>query len=366
VAAVTLRRLSKRYRSDGRAALDGVSLDIRDGELFVVVGPSGSGKTTLLRCIAGLEEMAAGEVLLGARDVTRAPPAERDVAMVFQTQALYPHLTVRGNIAFGLEVRRMPRPDIARRVETAAKRLRLDAVLDRYPAQLSGGERQRVALGRAMVREPQAFLLDEPLASLEPTLRDALRAELLELHRALGATMLYVTHDQAEAMALGQRIAILDEGRVRQLGTPAELYQRPANVFVARFLGSPGMNILTGHAQGAHAGAGEAAGAGAGMGVVDCGAWSVPVPLERYEGEIHLGVRPEHISLVAPDQGLGPADVRVVEPLGADTLVRLDAGDQKLVARVPGIPDWRPGDRVGVKLDRQKLHLFDAAGERIR
>jgi len=355
VASVTLRRLAKRYDPEGRPALEDMSLEVHDGEFFVLLGPSGCGKTTVLRCIAGLEEPSAGEILIGERDVTRLDPAARDVAMVFQTYALYPHLTVRRNIAFGLEVRRVPAAEIARRVQQAADRLGLGPLLDRRPAALSGGERQRVALGRALVREPQVFLFDEPLSHLEPTLRGELRGELLELHRALRATVVYVTHDQIEAMAMGQRIAVLEAGRLRQLGTPAELYGRPADVFVARFIGSPGMNILTGRGRGT----------GDEGGVVDCGTWSVPVPLERYEGEIYLGVRPEHVSLVAPDQGVGAAEVRGVEPLGPDTLIRLDAGGQPLVARVHGIPDLRPGDPVGVKLDRRQLHLFDAAGARL-
>jgi len=355
VASVTLRRLAKRYDPHGRPALEELSLAVNDGEFFVLLGPSGCGKTTALRCIAGLDEPSAGEVLIGERDVTRLDPAARDIAMVFQTHALYPHLTVRRNIAFGLEVRRVPSAEIARRVQQAADRLGLGTLLDRRPGELSGGERQRVALGRALVREPQVFLLDEPLSHLEPTLRAELRAELLELHRALHTTVVYVTHDQIEAMTMGQRIAVLERGRLRQVGTPAELYGRPADVFVARFIGSPGMNILRGRGRGT----------GDEGGVVDCGAWSIPVSLERYEGEIYLGVRPEHVSLVAPDQGIGAADVRGVEPLGPDTLVRLDGGGEPLVARLHGIPDLRPGDRVGVKLDRRQLHLFDAAGARL-
>ncbi len=197
--------------------------------------------------------------------------------------------------------------------------------------------------------------MDEPLSNLEPTLRGELRADLLELHRALHTTVVYVTHDQIEAMTMGQRIAVLEGGRLRQVGTPAEVYGRPADVFVARFIGNPGMNILRGRGRGA----------GEEGGIVDCGSWSVPVPLERYEGEIYLGVRPEHVSLVAPDQGVGAAEVRGVEPLGPDTLVRVDAGGPALVARVHGIPDLRLGDRVGVKLDRRQLHLFDAAGARL-
>ena len=355
MASVSLRRLAKRYDPEGRPALEDLSLDVGDGELFVLLGPSGCGKTTTLRCIAGLEEPSAGEILIGERDVTRLDPAARDVAMVFQTYALYPHLTVRRNIAFGLEVRRVPAAEIARRVHQAADRLGLGTLLDRRPGELSGGERQRVALGRALVREPQVFLFDEPLSHLEPTLRGELRAQLLELHRALRATVVYVTHDQIEALSMGQRIAVLEAGRLRQVGTPAELYGRPADVFVARFIGSPGMNILRGRGRGT----------GDDGGVVDCGAFSIPVSLERYEGEIYLGVRPEHVSLVAPDQGIGAADVRGVEPLGPDTLVRLDGGGEPLVARLHGIPDLRPGDRVGVKLDRRQLHLFDAAGARL-
>ena len=355
MASVTLRRLAKRYDPHGRPALEELSLAVNDGEFFVLLGPSGCGKTTALRCIAGLDEPSAGEVLIGERDVTRLDPAARDVAMVFQTHALYPHLTVRRNIAFGLEVRRVPSAEIARRVQQAADRLGLGTLLDRRPWELSGGERQRVALGRALVREPQVFLLDEPLSHLEPTLRAELRAELLELHRALHTTVVYVTHDQIEAMTMGQRIAVLERGRLRQVATPAELYGRPADVFVARFIGSPGMNILRGRGRGT----------GDDGGVVDCGAFSIPVSLERYEGEIYLGVRPEHVSLVAPDQGIGAADVRGVEPLGPDTLVRLDGGGEPLVARLHGIPDLRPGDRVGVKLDRRQLHLFDAAGARL-
>ncbi|HEX4575640.1 MAG TPA: ABC transporter ATP-binding protein [Gemmatimonadales bacterium] len=355
MAAVTLRRITKRYDPGAKPALNDLSLEVGAGELLVLLGPSGSGKTTLLRCIAGLEEPEAGAILIGEREVTHLPPGARDVAMVFQQYALYPHLSVRANIAFGLEVRRVPAPEIARRVEAAAVRLGLGALLERRPAELSGGERQRVALGRAVVRQPQAFLLDEPLAALDAPRRSELRTELMALHRALGATMLYVTQDQVEAMTLGQRIAVLDDGRLRQVGTPAEVYGRPADMFVARFVGNPGMNVLKGRGRGT----------GQKGSVVECGGLVVPVTLESYEGEIHLGVRPEHVGLGAPDQGVGTLAVRAVEPLGPDTLVRLDAGGQALVARVPGIPNLRLGDRVGVKLERQHLHLFDVAGERL-
>jgi multiple sugar transport system ATP-binding protein len=355
MASVTLRRLTKTYDAGGKPVLDQLSLEVRDGEFFVLLGPSACGKTTLLRCIAGLEEPSAGEILIGERDVTQLAPGARDVAMVFQTHALYPHLTVRGNIGFGLAVRGVAAPEIARRVGAAATRLRLAGALDRLPSELSGGERQRVALGRAMVREPSVFLLDEPLANLDAALQNDVRAELLALHRALQTTVVCVTHDQTDAMALGQRIAVLEGGRLHQVGTPAEVYGRPADVFVARFLGNPGMNILQGRGRGTRGG-------GA---VVDCGTWSLAVPLEDYEGEIHVGVRPEHVGLCAPDQGAGVAEVRVVEPLGAETLVYLDAGGQPLVARVAGFADLRPGDKIGVTLDRHHLHLFDAAGARL-
>src|SRR2546430_4095635 len=257
MASVTLRGLTKAFDAGTRPALQELSLEVRDGEFLVLLGPSGCGKTTALRCIAGLEEPTAGAVLIDEREVTHLPPAARDVAMVFQNYALYPHLTARGNIAFGLEVRGVAAPEIARRVQETAQRLGLTELLDRRPAQLSGGQRQRVALGRAIVRAPRAFLFDEPLSNLDARLRGELRAELLALHRALGATMVYVTHDQMEAMTMGQRIAVLHEGRLRQLGTPADVYQRPADVFVARFIGSPGMNVLAGRGRGMGEGGGE-------------------------------------------------------------------------------------------------------------
>ena len=354
--SVTLRRLSKTYAEGGAGpALRDLSLDVRDGEFLALLGPSGSGKTTLLKCIAGLEEPSAGEILIGERNVTQLAPAARDVALVFQHYALYPHLTVRANIAFGLEVRRVPAAEVTRRVQETATRLGIATLLDRRPGELSGGERQRVALGRAVVREPQVFLFDEPLSSLDPPLRSELRAEVLALHATLGATMIYVTQDQREAMTMGQRIAVLHQGQLRQVGTPAEVYERPADVFVARFVGNPGMNVLKGRGRGTEEGSG----------MVDLGGWSVAVALEHYEGEIHVGVRPEHVTLGAANLETGSLEVRAVEPLGPETLVYLDARGQTLVARVHGIPNLRRGDRVGVTMDRSRLHLFDAAGERL-
>jgi len=355
MASVTLRRLSKSFDRTSQPALQELTLEVRDGEFLVLLGPSGCGKTTALRCIAGLDEPTDGQIMIGERDVTHLAPAARDVAMVFQNYALYPHLTVRENIAFALEMRRVSKADIARRVQETAERLGLGELLARRPAQLSGGQRQRVALGRAIVRSPQAFLFDEPLSNLDARLRVEMRAELLKLHRALGATMVYVTHDQVEAMTMGQRIAVLQEGRLRQVGTPGEVYERPADVFVARFVGSPGMNVL-------HGSAVERKGAMR----IDCGGGlSVPVALSEFEGQVQLGVRPEHVGLCGAGEGAGDADVLVVEPLGAETLVHLDAGGQALVARLPGLFDVRVGDRVGVRFDRQRLHFFDASGGRL-
>src|SRR2546421_7299034 len=352
MASVTLRRLSKVF-DGGVQALHHLDLEVRDGELLVLLGPSGSGKTTVLRCIAGLEEPTSGEIVIGERVVTQEPPAARDVAMVFQTPALYPHLTVRDNIAFPLEMRGLAGAQVTRRVLEAAQRLGVQHVLDRLPAQLSDGERQRAALGRAIVRGPQAFLLDEPLSRLDAKLRIELRGELLALHRALGATMIYVTHDQTEAMTMGQRIAVLHEGRLRQIGTPEEVYQRPADVHVARFLGTPGMNVLQGLGRGT----------GEGGRVIEAGSLTIPIELSTYEGELQVGIRPEYVGLCAIDKGVGNVDVLVVEPLGSETLVHLNAGGQPLVARLPGFADVRVGTQVGVKVDRRRLYLFDAAGK---
>ncbi len=357
MASVTLRQLTKTFDSSGLPALRDLSLVVRDGEFLVLLGPSGCGKTTVLRCIAGLEDPTSGEILIGDRDVTQAAPADRDVAMVFQTYALYPHLTVRENIAFALEMRGVPRAEIQRRVGEAADRLGIGGLLERHPAELSGGERQRAALGRAIVREPRVFLFDEPLSNLDAKLRMQLRAELLGLHRQLRATMIYVTHDQVEAMTMGQRIAVLHEGRLRQLGTPGEVYERPADEFVARFIGSPGMNILIGVAD---SGRGKRGGGA----VVRCGSLTLPLAL-AYEGEIHLGVRPEHVTVCGLGQGEGDAEVRVVEPLGSETLVHVDAGGQPLVARVPGLFEVPNGQRLGLRVDVKRLHFFDASGTRV-
>jgi len=351
MASVALRRLSKVF-DGGTQALHALDLDVRDGELLVLLGPSGSGKTTVLRCIAGLEEPTSGDVVIGERVVTHDSPGSRDLAMVFQTPALYPHLSVRENIAFPLEMRGVADAQVERRVADAAARLGIERVLDRLPDRLAEGERQRAALARALVRGPQAFLFDEPLSRLDAKLRIELRAELLALHRALGATMIYVTHDQTEAMTMGQRIAVLHEGRLRQVGTPEEVYQKPADVHVARFVGTPGMNVLQGRGKGI----------GDGGRVIEAGSLTIPVELSTYEGELQVGIRPENVGLCAVDRGVGNVDVLVVEPLGSETLVHLNAGGQPLVARLPGFADVRVGTRVGVRVDRRRLYLFDAAG----
>ena len=328
---LTLEGVEKRYGST--EALRGIGLAVAEGELVVVLGPSGCGKSTLLRVVAGLEEADAGTVRIGERDVTRLPPGRRNVSMVFQSYALFPHLTVRENIGFGLVVRDVPKAEAAGRVEWAAGLVGAAPFLDRRPAELSGGERQRVALARALVREPDAWLLDEPLSNLDAELRAQMRAELKALHARLPTTTLYVTHDQTEALTLGDRIAVLREGRLEQVGTPDEVWAQPRSVFVARFVGSPAMNL------------------------VEAGA----LPVDA-RGAAQLGIRPEHLRL----DGAGlPAVVTLVEPVGSEALVHLDAGGVALVARVDSAARPAPGDRVGVVLDPARLHRFDEAGRRL-
>jgi multiple sugar transport system ATP-binding protein len=352
MASVTLRHLTKKFDAAEHAAPDALSLDIPDGELLVLLGPSGCGKTTALRCIAGLEEPTAGEILIDERDVTSLPPAARDVAMVFQNYALFPHLSVRENLAFPLELRRLPKVEVTRRVRDAAERLGLGDLLERRPGQLSGGQRQRVALGRAIVREPRVFLFDEPLSNLDARLRAEMRREILDLHKSLRATMIYVTHDQVEAMTMGQRIALLHEGRLRQVGTPVELYGHPCDEFVARFFGSPGMNVL------------PARPVRKGRRDVACGSLRLRLRAVAKD-DLQLGVRPEHVELCRAGQGNGDARVRLLEPLGSDTLVHLVAGEVTLVAKVPGIPAIADGDLVGVRVETSHLHRFDTTGVRV-
>ena len=307
-------------------ALDGVTLQAREGELLVVVGRSGCGKSTLLRCIAGLETVDAGTVAIGDRDVTQLRPAARDVSMVFQSYALFPHMNAGENIGFGLVVRETPKAEVRQRVAEAAALVGIAELLDRRPYQLSGGERQRVALARALVRRPAAYLLDEPLSNLDAGTRVEMRTELRRLHREVGATMVHVTHDQIEALTLADRVAVLEAGRVRQVGTPDEVYGRPVDRFVAGFLGSPRMNFFA----------------------ADAGRAFVPVP----DGA-ELGVRPEHLRL----DGHVPARVDLVELAGGDAFVHLTGG---LVARVPADERPREGDDVRLAVRREDAHFFDA------
>jgi multiple sugar transport system ATP-binding protein len=323
MASISLRGVSKAFAA-GIAVRD-VSLDVADGELLVVLGPSGSGKSTVLRLIAGLEEPTSGEIRVGDRDVTHEPPQARDLAMVFQNYALYPHKTVRENLEFGLRVRRVDPARVRERVDRTARLLGIEALLARKPSELSGGQRQRVALGRALVREPQAFLLDEPLSNLDPVLRAATRAELALLHRRLGATMVYVTHDQEEAMTLGSRIAVMRDGRLEQLDAPLEIFRRPANVFVATFVGTPAMNI-----------------------------WR--------EGERDLGIRPQDVELTAVGAGDVDGSIEIVERLGVSTVLHVRAGAphvEMLRIVVDGAHQAAAGDRIGLRLRPERLHCFD-------
>jgi ABC-type sugar transport system ATPase subunit len=347
MAEVRLAHVDKFYGA--QQALHDVSLTAADGEFVVFVGPSGCGKSTLLRAIAGLEAIDSGEIRIGAADVTQVAPADRGVAMVFQSYALYPHMSVRENMAFGLRVNGVAPAERDRRVAEAARILQLDALLDRRPAQLSGGQRQRVAIGRAIVKQPRVFLFDEPLSNLDAKLRIQMRVELEGLHRDLGATMIYVTHDQVEAMTMADRIVVLNGGRVEQIGPPMDLYHRPATEFVAGFIGAPGMNFLdVTVADGAtrHAGA----------------ALAPAVP-----GAVRLGVRPEHLRLAAPGAGALDAAVELREALGGESYLyaRLGSG-ARLVIRAEGDTAVDRGDRVGLVLPPERVHLFRADGAAIR
>jgi multiple sugar transport system ATP-binding protein len=370
VASLRLDNVSKVFGGDV-VAVDHVSLEIQSGEFLVLVGPSGCGKSTLLRMIAGLEEVTEGTVEIAGRDVTGLPPRARDIAMVFQTYALYPHMTVRENLAYGLKVRRTPRRDIAPRVERVAGMLGLQKLLERRPAALSGGQRQRVAMGRAIVREPKAFLMDEPLSNLDAKLRVSMRAQLSALHTRLRTTTVYVTHDQIEAMTLGQRVAVLRDGRVQQVDTPQALYARPENLFVAAFIGSPAMNLVE---------------ADVDDGALSFGSFRIPLPEHASppRGRVIVGLRPESFQDAAlADPALPHLDVRVevVEELGADTLVifavdappvdvseaREAAGDDALLtvegelftARVDPATSARPGAPLRLAVDPSRLHYFD-------
>ena len=351
--SVELRNVSKVY-SRGQRAVDAVSLEVEDGELLVLVGPSGCGKSTVLRMIAGLEEVTEGEVRTGPRVVNDVPPKDRDIAMVFQNYALYPHMTVYENMAFGLRRRRMPGSEVDRRVRDTATMLGLEGYLDRRPRELSGGERQRVALGRAMVRDPQVFLFDEPLSNLDAKLRVQMRAEIKRLHHRVRSTMIYVTHDQVEAMTLGDRIAVLEKGLLQQVADPFTLYQRPANQFVAGFIGSPPINFF------------PAKLSAAGALTLDASGISIPLPdslagrLSSHRGRgVIVGVRPEDLEWGAGPGASVTARVEVCEPLGNEVLVHWTASVGPLLSRLPGQAVPTVGESATLHIAHEKLHFFD-------
>ena len=370
MAGITFQGVTKRF-GDGTLAVDALDLAINDGEFMIFVGPSGCGKTTALRMVAGLEHPTSGEILIGNTVVNDLDPVDRDIAMVFQNYALYPHMTVRDNIGFPLRMQSVPKAERRRRVEDAAELLGIGELLERKPGALSGGQRQRVAMGRAIVRHPTSFLMDEPLSNLDAKLRVQMRAELVKLHQRLGVTTLYVTHDQTEAMTLGERVAVLSRGVIQQVDTPGELYNRPANTFVATFIGSPAMNFLRARLS-------EAA--------VEFAGYRLELPermlggLARTEGEVLLGLRPEHFfdpRLVASDatRNSFPITVELTEQLGSETLLyfRADGIDAEqssegevelggaLVARLDPRTQASPGERLVLGIDAERAHLFDPA-----
>ena len=356
MSTVTFEHVTKKYGDV--LAVNDLNLAINDGEFMVLVGPSGCGKTTSLRMIAGLEEISSGTLKIGDRVVNDVPPKDRDIAMVFQSYALYPHMSVRENLAFGLKLRKVPKAEIERRVNEAAETIQLQKLLDRKPKELSGGQRQRVALGRAIVREPAVFLMDEPLSNLDAKLRVQTRAEIARLHQRLKTTVVYVTHDQVEAMTMGTRIAVMNEGLIEQVGTPQALYDTPVSRFVAGFIGSPSMNFVEVHMDGT----GEAARL---VGPAD---WSIPLP-PRYRDAatpragktLVAGFRPEHLDVGEGSPGFGSFRARadVVEYLGNEELIHISAAGQDIVAIIGSEHRLRPGDVVSLTLPLDKLHLFD-------
>ncbi len=352
MARVLVKNLVKRF---GKVtAVDNVSFEVRDGEFVVLLGPSGCGKTTTLRLIAGLEYPDEGEIWIGDRMVNDLPPKDRDVAMVFQNYALYPHMTVYDNLAFPLKIRKMPREEIDRKVREVARLLQIEELLDRKPGQLSGGQQQRVALGRALVREPKVFLMDEPLSNLDAKLRIYMRAELKRLQRELGITTIYVTHDQAEAMTMADRIVVLNRGRIQQIGSPEELYYRPANVFVAGFIGAPPMNFLEASVE-EHDG----------KLVLNTGVFRIELPERMAEAlraaglprEVIFGIRPEHIEIV--EEGGYPVEVFVTEPLGGETIIDFKHGDKILKIKYPGHFKANPKDVIRIRFKLDEAHIFD-------
>ncbi|MGR5136273.1 sn-glycerol-3-phosphate import ATP-binding protein UgpC [Vibrio jasicida] len=351
MSTLTLSNIAKCY-PNGYQAIQKLNLDICDGEMVVLVGPSGCGKSTLLRMIAGLEEISSGELKIDTTVVNDLEPGERDIAMVFQNYALYPHMTVYNNMAYGLRNRKTPKAEIERLVHEAAKMLELDHLLDRKPGQLSGGQRQRVAMGRAIVREPKVFLFDEPLSNLDAKLRVQMRLEIKKLQRRLGTTSVYVTHDQVEAMTLADKLVVLNKGNVEQVGTPLEIYDNPASLFVATFIGSPSMNILDANVT---------------VDGITIGDALLPTSTTNLDlGVVKLGLRPEHLQ-INQDKPWLQVEVELIESLGADLLLycRTEGGDsQKLVVRVEGHTPIQIGDKLGLDIKPKHLHLFNVNTEK--
>ena len=348
MADVNMNSVRKVY-PNGFEAIHGIDLHIADGEFLVLVGPSGCGKSTLLRMVAGLETITDGDMHIGERRVNDLEPAQRNIAMVFQNYALYPHMSVFENMAYGLRNKRTPKDEIEKRVAEAARILELEGLLERRPRQLSGGQRQRVAMGRAIVREPSVFLFDEPLSNLDAKLRVQMRIEVRRLQRSLGTTSIYVTHDQVEAMTMADRIVVMNEGRAEQVGTPLEVYARPASTFVAGFIGAPAMNLVPAHVE---------SGGIRVEGVSSVVPW--PAATERPAGPITLGIRPEDLSLENTGTAFGTLTVELVEPLGAESLIhgQLDGGPEMTI-RLGGTREQPPGTEIPLFTDPEKLHLFD-------
>jgi multiple sugar transport system ATP-binding protein len=336
-AGLKIQAIVKRFGKAGKQTevLKRIDIDVAPGEFLILVGPSGCGKSTLLNIIAGLEEPTEGDVRIGSRSVVGVPPAQRDIAMVFQSYALYPTMSVADNIGFALEMRKVPKAERQKTIARVAEMLQITHLLDRRPAQLSGGQRQRVAMGRALARAPLLFLFDEPLSNLDAKLRVEMRAEIKRLHQASGITSVYVTHDQIEAMTLGSRIAVMKDGIVQQLGTPAEIYGKPANTFVASFIGSPTMNMIA----------------------------AAKSPVHAPIGAAQLGLRPEHITLLDDSDWRGT--VTLVEPTGADTFIDVDAAGTHLTVRVAPDLSIHPGQQIGLAANTQALHWFDVQGSRL-
>jgi sn-glycerol 3-phosphate transport system ATP-binding protein len=358
LAEVEFRDVTRRYaggRSGDTVALKRLNLTVSDGEFLILVGPSGCGKSTALRLLAGLDKPTSGEIRIGGTVVNGLSPGERDIAMVFQNYALYPHMSVYRNLAYGLRQRRTPRAEVERRVRETASLLEIGGLLDRKPGQLSGGQRQRVAMGRALVRQPQAFLLDEPLSNLDAKLRNQVRGDLKRLHRELPVTSIYVTHDQVEAMTLGDRLCVMSDGEVQQIGTTDDIYNRPANTFVAAFMGSPPMNLMPGMVR---------------SGVLHIGGVAVTTASEP-DGTVTVGARPEHLRLdTSPSDGMVPARVDFTEPLGSHVLVTalvdpspdgsLAPGETRVIVQAPSGTELESGTRIGLQLPPERTYFFDA------